>query len=50
MHALSVRVQQGREKPLSVYRLERAECRGFVTHVSDGNAEKSRTEKEPKDY
>lgn len=39
-----------REKPLSVYRSERTECRGFVTHMSDGNAEKSRTEKEPKDY
>ena len=40
---------QGRHKPLSVYRSERTECRGFVTHVSDGNAEKSRTVKESKD-
>ena len=41
---------EGRQKPLSVNRSETTECRGLVTHMSDGNAEKSRTEKEPKDY
>lgn len=49
IHAISVRVQPGREKPLSEYRAEGIECRGFVTGMSDGNAEKSGTVKEPRD-
>lgn len=49
IRATSVRVQPGREKPLSAYRAEGIECRGFVTCMSDGNAERSGTVKEPRD-